>query len=91
MKSFEEIMAEKRQRASQENVDVQKSKEVADEEEKRPNNVLWKSRQTKPSKTATGETFTGSIINICFFKENIFLNYVSPFLTLNCRSKVLEN
>lgn len=48
-------MAEKRQRASQENVEVQKSKELTDEDEKRPSNVLWKSRQTKPLKTGTGE------------------------------------
>ena len=48
-------MAEKRQRASQENIEVQKSKEVPDEEEKRPNNVLSKSQQTKPIKTARGE------------------------------------
>ena len=54
VKSFEEIMAEKRQRASQENIEIQKSKEVPDQEEKRPNNVLLKSRQTKPLKASRG-------------------------------------
>lgn len=48
-------MAEKRQRASQENIEVQKSKEVPDQEEKRPNNVMLKSHQTKPLKTARGK------------------------------------
>lgn len=55
VKSFEEIMAEKRQRASQENVKVQKSKEVPDQEEKLPNNVLRKVQQTKPLKPARGK------------------------------------
>ena len=55
MKSFEEIMAEKRQRASQENIKVQKSKQVPDQEEKRPNNVLRKSQQTNPLKPARGK------------------------------------
>ena len=55
VKSFEEIMAEKRQRASQENITVQKSKEVTDQEEKRPNNVLRKIQQTKPLKRASGK------------------------------------
>lgn len=55
VKSFEEIMAEKRQRASQENIKVQKSKEVLDQEEKRPNNVLQKSQQTNPLKPARGK------------------------------------
>ncbi|XP_078346365.1 uncharacterized protein LOC144631719 isoform X1 [Oculina patagonica] len=53
VKTFEEIMAEKRQRASQENIEVQQGKEVADEDEKRPSNILWKSRQSKPLKTTT--------------------------------------
>ena len=55
VKSFEEIMAEKRQRASQENIKVQKSKEVPDQEEKRPNNVLRKSQQTNPLKPVRGK------------------------------------
>ena len=55
MKSFQEIMAEKRQRASQENVEIQKSKDVPDQEEKRRNNVLRKSQQTMPLKTARGK------------------------------------
>lgn len=52
VKSFEEIMAEKRQRASQENVEIQKSREVPDQEENRPNNGLKKIQQTKSLKTA---------------------------------------
>ncbi|KAJ7390426.1 hypothetical protein OS493_025125 [Desmophyllum pertusum] len=53
VKSFQEIMAEKRQRASQENIEVQTSKEVVDAEEKRLDNVLGISQQRKPLKTAT--------------------------------------
>ena len=53
-------MAEKRQRASQENIEVQTSKEVVDAEEKRLDNVLGISQQRKPLKTATGEKFTGN-------------------------------
>lgn len=55
VKSFEEIMAEKRQRASQENVEIQKSREVPDQEENRPNNGLKKIQQTKSLKTARGK------------------------------------
>ena len=55
VKSFQEIMAEKRQRASQENVEIQKSKDVPDQEEKRPSNVLRKIPQTNPLKTARGK------------------------------------
>ena len=55
VKSFQEIMAEKRQRASQENIEIQRSKDVPDQDEKRPSNVLRKIPQTKPLKTARGK------------------------------------
>jgi len=55
VKSFQEIMAEKRQRASQENIEIQRSKDVPDQDEKRSSNVLGKIPQTKPLKTARGK------------------------------------
>lgn len=48
-------MAEKRQRASQENVEIQKSREVPDQEENRPSNGMKKIQQTKSLKTDRGK------------------------------------
>ena len=55
VKSFEEIMAEKRQRATQENINAQKSKELPDQEERRPNNVLRKPQQAKSLNPTRGK------------------------------------
>lgn len=48
-------MAEKRQRATQENINAQKSKELPDQEERRPNNVLRKPQQAKSLNPARGK------------------------------------
>ena len=54
VKSLEEIMAEKRQRTSQENVEVQKDTEGAEEEDKGPKDSLRINQQRKPLKRVTG-------------------------------------
>lgn len=55
VKSLDEIMAEKRQRASQESVEAPKDKEVAKEEERGLKNSPQRNQQRKPLNRVSGE------------------------------------
>lgn len=55
MKSLDEIMAEKRQRASQEGVEAPKDREVAKEEERGLKNFPQRNQQRKPLNRGSGE------------------------------------
>ena len=55
VKSLDEIMAEKRQRASQESVEAPKDKEVAKEEERGLKNYPQRNQQRKPLNRVSGE------------------------------------